>query len=640
MSKYNHFISENIAPKNAKHIAVYNEQGNRVGKIPLGNLAFPKSEVKKYSFGALSDVHLSYTTGESDFITALNYFNNTNPVDFICISGDLSDVGTDARLSRFAELVSAYSPNLPIYVSAGNHDAYDASHAIRPEAEVNTSMLTHTGNPLYYSFEYNNDVFIFVGICNGTFSQPELQWLYETLEANRNKRCFLFEHVFAFEGCGNAFGLYTYNLIDNTMGNVYKSLLRHYHNVIWFHGHSHTKFHGQEYNKMANYDKVFGCHSVHVPSIAVPRTDADGDYEFQIEYQDSEGYVVDVYENGIHLRGRDFVAREFLSIASYWLDTTLQEIEEKTYVDPTGIINTSGSSGEEEEEAPFVYTNVLASATDASGNVLNGTGYKNSSRFSGYGGNMAQDTSTSGYFTTGFIPYTNEQLKNGTPFHVKGITLNLASLPSYLRFTCCVPGSKDWVGAQTITDMTNLSQMTIYQLADDYFVFVPNVDMYSVNAWNTKTLTHIRWCLPGNGENVIITVGELMGIGRNIPLNLKLGKLDSSTGQLISDPDGRYTYSDEITINPEKKYIFTLNNCLASAKVCYYDASGAFLSCSDNVINIGQSDRIASGSCRIPLIDGAVSFRMRPVAKWYGNSYADSNALIFAGASLVECSEI
>jgi hypothetical protein len=229
---------------------------------------------------------------------------------------------------------------MSIYVSAGNHDAYDADKNLRSEAEVSASMQTHTGKPLYYSITHGEDVFIFVGVCNGTFSTAELQWLYETLEANRNKRCFLFQHVFSFKGCGNVFGLYTYDLTSNTMFSVFESLLRHYHNVIWFHGHSHTMFHGQKFGAMANYDKVFGCHSVHIPSIAIPRTDADGDFTFQIEYLESEGYVVDVYKNGIHLRGRDFVKGEFLPIASYWLDTTLQTIQAGTYTDSTGTITT------------------------------------------------------------------------------------------------------------------------------------------------------------------------------------------------------------------------------------------------------------------------------------------------------------
>lgn len=337
---YMNFIPQNVASTGTRRIGIYNTQGNRVGQIPLGPLTPPVQGKTLYSFGALSDVHLPYTTGESDFINALNYFNKTNPVDMICISGDLSDVGTDARLSRFKTLVDAYSPNVPVYVSAGNHDAYDTDYNLRPEEEVNASMQTYTGNPLYYSFEHKGDVFIFVGICEGTFSVAELQWMYETLERHRNKRCFLFQHAFNFGGGGNAFGLYTYDLLSGTRGKVFLDLLRHYHNVIWFHGHSHTKFHGQEFNAMANVDRVLGCWSVHVPSIAVPRTDADGDYEFQTEYQDSEGCVVDVYKDGIHLRGRDFVKGEFLPIASYWLDTTLQTVEAGSYKDGTGTIVT------------------------------------------------------------------------------------------------------------------------------------------------------------------------------------------------------------------------------------------------------------------------------------------------------------
>lgn len=55
---------------------------------------------------------------------------------------------------------------------------------------------------------------------------------------------------------------------------------------------------------------------------------------------ESQGYLVDVYPNGIHLRGRDFVAEEYLPIASYWIDISLQTIEANTFTDSTGIIIT------------------------------------------------------------------------------------------------------------------------------------------------------------------------------------------------------------------------------------------------------------------------------------------------------------
>lgn len=339
MAKYDDFIPENVAPKNARRIGVYNAQGNRVGQIPLDNLTLPNVGTKLYSFGVLSDVHYQYNTAPEDFHRALTYFNETEDVTFTCICGDLTSSGTAEELTAYKTAVDTYSPNTPVYAIMGNHDV---------RSNLMNSIQDYTGNPLYYSINYMNDVFIFVGnVADWTtdvLSTAELTWLSETLEANKDKRCFLFEHIRPTEGCGNALGLYQRSgTVDwgGTCGATFEALLSKYPNIIFFHGHSHLKFYLQEYDKLANYDNIRGCHSVHVPSIAVPR---DSDWAIDPStvdvYADSEGYVVDVYENGIHLRGRDLVKGEFLPIASYWLDTTLQTIEAGTYTDSTGTIKT------------------------------------------------------------------------------------------------------------------------------------------------------------------------------------------------------------------------------------------------------------------------------------------------------------
>lgn len=337
MSRYTAFIKENIGVLNTRRIGIYNEQGNRVGQIPLGSLTPPNDKKKLYSFGALSDVHIVYDTAISDFKKALTYLNDNIDVAFTCICGDLTDVGTEAELTRYKTEVEKYSPDTPVYAIAGNHESYDGT-------PVTTAKIQpYTGQPLYYSFEYGNDVYIMCGCYNRLegeiFTEEELQWLYETLEANRNKRCFVFEHVFPWGDSGNANGKYAYgNLFKGTKGDVFKSLMKHYKNTIFFHGHSHMKFDLQEIDKKANYSEAFGYRSVHIPSLCVPRDIIDG--TLTNIYADSEGYVVDVYENGIHLRGRDFVKGEFLPIASYWIDTALQIIPAKSYTDSTGTITT------------------------------------------------------------------------------------------------------------------------------------------------------------------------------------------------------------------------------------------------------------------------------------------------------------
>ena len=158
------------------------------------------------------------------------------------------------------------------------------------------------------------------------------------------------------------------------------------------------------------------------------------------------------------------------------------------------------------------YTNLLPLATDASGNVLNGCGYKVDYRMSNYPADFSKDTSgTTGYFTTGLIPYTNAQLADRVPFYVKGIDIDLTNLSQhqYLRFTMLNPSEPSvWRGNITMTDITNINQFHIQKLGDKYYRFTPNSNAKYVNEWNKYDLTHCRWNFPGSGAGVIITVDE------------------------------------------------------------------------------------------------------------------------------------
>ena len=330
MAQYNAFIPENTAPVGAKRIGIYNQDGVRVGHISLGNLLKDKGR-KLYSFGALSDVHMQYETAPADFQVALTYLNDET--DFVCVCGDLTTSGTAEELDEYKQYVDQYA-KIPVYTIAGNHEGCNS--------DILSILETYTGKPLYYRFTHGNDVFIMVGVKSNTggslFAEGELQWLYETLEANRNKRCFVFQHVFPKT---DALGLYDNGIWGGTEADVFTSLMEHYPNVVLFHGHSHLRFDLQvEYGDKANYDKDFGCHSVHISSISSPRDVNSTNTGWVHVFADSEGYVVDVYENGIHLRGRDFVREEFLPIASYWLDTSLKTVEAGTYTDSTGTIQT------------------------------------------------------------------------------------------------------------------------------------------------------------------------------------------------------------------------------------------------------------------------------------------------------------
>lgn len=339
--EYADLIRENCAPAGAKRLGVYDAAGDRLGFLRLApDYRRSGTGEKQYSFGALADIHLEYDTAQEDFIRALTWLSGSEGVAFTCVAGDLTVSGTAEEFAAYKSCVDTYSIQTPVYAIAGNHDAYQG---------LAEDIGTLIGQPLYYSFNQGGDVFIMVGVrgdAEGSlFTTEELQWLYETLEENRNKRCFVFTHVRPQDACGNAFGIYEYDIWGGTEAAVFESLMEHYHNVILFHGHSHLKFYLQYGSDTANYDNIFGCHSVHIPSLAVPRDgDAAGASSRKEVYADSEGYVVDVYERGVMLRGRDFVSGKYLPIASYWLDTSPVTVAAHTYEDPTGTIDTESGT--------------------------------------------------------------------------------------------------------------------------------------------------------------------------------------------------------------------------------------------------------------------------------------------------------
>lgn len=337
MAEFKRLVPQNIAPPGARRIGAYHSRGTRAGTIPLGHLKFPEDAGNLlYSFGALADVHYQVNTAAEDFARAMKYLRER--AAFTCICGDLTQSGTAENLAEYKACVDANSGGMPVYAITGNHEGYNSA--------IESAIATYTGHPLYYSFTQGDDVFIMVGIkddgAGALFTKAELQWLYEVLEANRNKRCFLFQHVRPDDACGNAFGIYAYDIWGGTEQIVFESLLRHYKNVVFFHGHSHLKFAVQDlYGEGANIDTVFGIPSIHIPSLSVPRGgDASGASSRVELYAESEGYLVAAYEYGIHLIGRDFVSNVDLPIAGYWIPTKRQTVPAKTYTDSTGTINT------------------------------------------------------------------------------------------------------------------------------------------------------------------------------------------------------------------------------------------------------------------------------------------------------------
>lgn len=370
---YNHFIPENVAPKGATRIVI--KSGDKeVASIPnarFGSLTPPAGE-PRYSFGLVSDCHtLTSTTswdGTTKLKNALAYFISAK-CDFVIGCGDFTQTGfyldttaesyNESQMLNYKSILD--SRNIPVYEIYGNHENYNnfsivpnlarakeltgiphTAYTVSSSVDSDT-VAGITDRPNRQEIKVKNDLFIMVGQSEGSkpMSDSDLDWLENTLNANADRRCFIFIHSFIDDNWGDktteqrdverpAEDEDGYILSDSgnpcgARGNAivgwwedyaratlvrFLDILRAHPNSVVFHGHSHMKFESQEFDPCANYTDKNGFKSVHVPSLGSPRhlLNTNGDWTTikgadEWTEPESQCYRVDVYDDCIVLNG-------------------------------------------------------------------------------------------------------------------------------------------------------------------------------------------------------------------------------------------------------------------------------------------------------------------------------------------------
>ena len=343
---YRHFIPQNIAPKGAKRIGVYNADGEKICTIPLGRMTPPNKE-PLYSFGILSDIHIHFNPYVAwqpipKFDNALTYFESIGCA-FCVACGDLTNTGfylrtnesvagteylDEQQFAKYKEICDKHT--IPVYELMGNHESYYAM----PITNNLDKLETYTGKGvLSYTVTQGNDLFILCGQPRdaAVMSDDDFTWLGETLESNKDNRCFVFIHSQiddnvegGVEDSGNpAFArensIFGYWGATKTANFI--NLMKQYPNAILFHGHTHIMFEAQEFDDDANFSTENGFKSVHVPSLGSPRRPISADGTWTAAESESQGYIVDVYDDCIVLNGMDFVNGEYVPLGVYKIDT-------------------------------------------------------------------------------------------------------------------------------------------------------------------------------------------------------------------------------------------------------------------------------------------------------------------------------
>ena len=326
-----------IVPKSCKYIIADGEGDyDYFVKIPENSLL---SEVD-YTFSALSDVH--YNKGDY-FNDALDFLDGYG-VDFVGISGDLTNDGEISSLEKFNEAIK--NRLYKVYATSGNHDE-EAVKTGDWEEYINASITTDdeivniSENGIDFVFapkKAEGNVFVF--LCQTSWYYPkyptgeeysliteeQIEWLADVLEEYKSENVFLFFHTFlsapdgtqesAVGNLKNPGGYYytlpfSYGTADEV---AFRALMKEYKNVVYFSGHSHWMFEMEIYNENLNYSNFDGeyCHMVHVPSVCEPRWIGENDTSRTSKTGEaSEGWIIEVYDEAIILIPVDFISEIF-----------------------------------------------------------------------------------------------------------------------------------------------------------------------------------------------------------------------------------------------------------------------------------------------------------------------------------------
>lgn len=286
------------------------------------------------SFVVLSDTHL---TSDDNARANLRFKDMLEDVktDFsdvsgIFINGDNINSTQDASNSALAPIqfakIEAYrsqiNPDVPIFMGVGNHDMWPNAKQDEVKNDfLAAATLPDGSNPksLNYELWLGGYHFIFIGDDDRdpnyvTLNKNTLKWLDETIADGYEEGSPTF--IFMHQAVSNTVAGSLTNLGQEWDGVVnaveVRSVLRKYPRAILFSGHSHYSMDSVQnaYSGGELFPTTFNTASLANVGAASDGTDND----------EAQGYVIEVHEDSVYVRGYDFAHDEWKASAQYIVD--------------------------------------------------------------------------------------------------------------------------------------------------------------------------------------------------------------------------------------------------------------------------------------------------------------------------------
>ncbi len=274
----------------------------------------------KMTFAAWADPQISTYLIEREpiFRAACDDLRNAETdIDALVLAGDIAENGLYAEFQMVYDRLAG--SGVKNYITAtGNHDirlrAY--SDSLKHFTKFTNALNADAGSDLYvekmhYRYQVNGYDFVVLGSDKMVFeeayiSDEQLNWLDETLKETSasGKPTFVILHQ-VLKGTNNVENAWNSSVEGagsvGEQSDALREIMNRYENIFLITGHLHQGF------GIGTYELVDNIHSINLPSITIENKDGDDDGNVS-----GIGYMVEVYENNVLFRARNFAKGEYM----------------------------------------------------------------------------------------------------------------------------------------------------------------------------------------------------------------------------------------------------------------------------------------------------------------------------------------
>ncbi|MBL7700704.1 MAG: PQQ-binding-like beta-propeller repeat protein [Ferruginibacter sp.] len=194
------------------------------------------AQIKPFRFAFLSDTHIGSPNGnaDEDLRRTVADINNMHDIDFVVITGDITELGTNEELPRAKKLLD--SLNVKYYIIPGNHD-------VGWSETGGMGFITTFGSDRFV-FDHKGIRFIgcssgpYVRMSDGHIPRDAMNWMKNILDTTDSNMPVIFLNHYP---------------MDNQMDNWYEvtDMFKSRNTLLFLCGHGHA-------NKILNFEDIPG----------------------------------------------------------------------------------------------------------------------------------------------------------------------------------------------------------------------------------------------------------------------------------------------------------------------------------------------------------------------------------------------